>query len=48
MVERAEIPVVTTLLGAGDILETHPLSLGMGGMHGEAYANRKRCRVATC
>ena len=40
MVERAEIPVVTTLLGAGDIPETHPLSLGMGGMHGEAYANR--------
>jgi acetolactate synthase-1/2/3 large subunit len=40
MVERAEIPVVTTLLGAGDIPESHPLSLGMGGMHGEAYANR--------
>jgi acetolactate synthase-1/2/3 large subunit len=40
MVERAEIPVVTTLLGTGNIAETHPLSLGMGGMHGEAYANR--------
>jgi acetolactate synthase-1/2/3 large subunit len=40
MVERAEIPVVTTLLGTGNIPETHPLSLGMGGMHGEAYANR--------
>ncbi len=40
MVERAEIPVVTTLLGAGNIPESHPLSLGMGGMHGEAYANR--------
>jgi acetolactate synthase-1/2/3 large subunit len=45
MVERAEIPVVTTLLGAGNIPESHPLSLGMGGMHGEAYANRA---VQTC
>lgn len=40
LVEKAEIPVVTTLLGTGGIPETHPLSLGMGGMHGEAYANR--------
>ncbi len=40
MVERAEIPVVTTLLGAGNIPESHPLSLGMAGMHGEAFANR--------
>ena len=40
LVEKAEIPVVTTLLGTGDIPETHPLSLGMGGMHGEAFANQ--------
>ncbi len=40
LVERAEIPVVTTLLGTGNIPESHRLSLGMGGMHGEAYANR--------
>ncbi len=40
LVEKAEIPTVTTLLGTGNIPETHPLSLGMGGMHGEAYANR--------
>lgn len=39
LVERAEIPVVTTLLGTGNIPESHPLSLGMGGMHGESYAN---------
>jgi acetolactate synthase-1/2/3 large subunit len=40
MAERAEIPVVTTLLGTGNVPESHPLSLGMAGMHGEAYANR--------
>ena len=40
LVEKAEIPVVTTLLGTGNIPESHPLSLGMGGMHGEAYANQ--------
>lgn len=40
LVEKAEIPAVTTLLGTGNIPESHPLSLGMGGMHGEAYANR--------
>ena len=39
MAERAEIPVVTTLLGTGNIPESHSLSLGMAGMHGEAYAN---------
>ncbi len=40
LIERAEVPVVTTLLGTGDIPEDHRLSLGMGGMHGEVYANR--------
>ena len=39
LVEKAEIPVVTTLLGTGNLPETHTLSLGMGGMHGEAFAN---------
>ncbi|MBC7338159.1 MAG: acetolactate synthase large subunit, partial [Clostridia bacterium] len=39
MAERAEIPVVTTLLGKSTLPETHPLCLGMGGMHGEAFAN---------
>ena len=39
LAEKAQIPVVTTLLGISALPETHPLSLGMGGMHGEAYAN---------
>ena len=37
--ETAEIPVVTTLLGAGCFPESHILNLGMLGMHGMAYAN---------
>jgi acetolactate synthase-1/2/3 large subunit len=40
LAEKAHIPVVTTLLGISALPETHPLCLGMGGMHGEAYANR--------
>jgi acetolactate synthase-1/2/3 large subunit len=39
LAEKADIPVVTTLLGIGAMPETHPLCLGMAGMHGEAYAN---------
>ncbi len=39
LAEQAEIPVVTTLLGLGNIPEQHPLALGMGGMHGEAATN---------
>jgi acetolactate synthase I/II/III large subunit len=34
-----EIPVTTTLMAMGAFPETHPLSLGMLGMHGTAYAN---------
>jgi acetolactate synthase I/II/III large subunit len=37
--ERADIPVVTTLLGIGGMPGTHPLNLGLVGMHGEAFAN---------
>jgi len=32
-------PVTTTLMGKGAFPETDPLSLGMPGMHGTAYAN---------
>jgi acetolactate synthase-1/2/3 large subunit len=40
LVEKAGIPVVTTLLGIGALPETHPLCLRMAGMHGEAYTNK--------
>ncbi len=40
LVGKAQLPVVNTLLGLSTIPETHPLCLGMGGMHGEAYANK--------
>jgi len=33
-------PVISTLLGKGIFPETHPLALGMVGMHGTAYANK--------
>ena len=39
LVEQAQLPVVTSLLGKSGLPETHPLCLGMGGMHGESYAN---------
>jgi len=38
-VEKGSLPVISTLLGIGSIPESHPLSLGMAGMHGEAYTN---------
>ena len=37
--ERYQIPVVTSLLGQGTIETSHPLFLGMGGMHGSFAAN---------
>jgi acetolactate synthase-1/2/3 large subunit len=38
-VERTRIPVASTLLGLGGFPASHPLSLGMMGMHGEAWVN---------
>ena len=38
-------PVTSTLLGKGVFPETHPLSLGMLGMHGTAYANKAMCEA---
>ncbi|NCN65085.1 MAG: biosynthetic-type acetolactate synthase large subunit [Candidatus Altiarchaeum hamiconexum] len=37
--ESLNIPVVTTLMGKGVIPETHPLAVGMVGMHGRKSAN---------
>ncbi len=39
LVEKTNIFATHTLHGKGGIPETHPLSLGMLGMHGMAYAN---------
>ncbi len=40
LAERLRAPMVNTLLGKGAADETHPLHLGMLGMHGTAYANK--------
>lgn len=37
---KTHTPVSMTLLGLGAIPASHPLNLGMMGMHGEAYANK--------
>lgn len=39
LAEYFSIPVTTTLMGKGAFDEHHPLSVGMLGMHGTAYAN---------
>ncbi len=38
--EKHGIPVACTLLGLGGFPATHPLCLGMMGMHGEAWVNQ--------
>jgi acetolactate synthase-1/2/3 large subunit len=38
--EKTGTPVALTLLGLGGFPASHPLSLGMMGMHGEAYVNQ--------
>lgn len=39
-VEKTQIPVASTLLGLGSFPASHPLALGMMGMHGEAWVNK--------
>lgn len=39
VVEKANIPVVTTLMGIGSLPSNHPNFLGMVGMHGTSTAN---------
>lgn len=37
--EHAQVPIAMTLLGIGGVPASHPLNLGMMGMHGEAWVN---------
>jgi len=39
LAEKTGVPVTSTLLGLGGFPASHPLSLGMMGMHGEAWVN---------
>ncbi|MBI2908596.1 MAG: biosynthetic-type acetolactate synthase large subunit [Chloroflexi bacterium] len=39
LAEKAQIPVINTLLGIGSFPDSHVLGFGMLGMHGMAYAN---------
>ena len=39
LADQLAAPIVTTLMGKGTVPETHPLVLGMIGMHGRAAAN---------
>ncbi|MCX8025237.1 MAG: biosynthetic-type acetolactate synthase large subunit [Thermanaerothrix sp.] len=38
--EQTQIPVAMTLLGIGGFPASHPLNLGMMGMHGQAWVNQ--------
>jgi acetolactate synthase-1/2/3 large subunit len=37
--ERTQTPIAMTLLGLGGVPGSHPLNMGMMGMHGEAWVN---------
>jgi acetolactate synthase I/II/III large subunit len=39
-VKKTRIPVASTLLGLGGFPASHPMALGMMGMHGEAWVNQ--------
>jgi acetolactate synthase-1/2/3 large subunit len=39
LAEKANIPVALTLLGIGGFPASHPMNLGMMGMHGESWVN---------
>jgi len=39
LAEKINTPVATSLLGISAFPQTHPLYIGWGGMHGEAYTN---------
>ena len=37
--ETTQTPIASTLLGLGGVPASHPLFLGMMGMHGESWVN---------
>ena len=39
LAEKAQVPVITTLLGISSVPTDHELNMGMPGMHGMAYNN---------
>jgi len=39
-ISKTEMPTAMTLLGLGGLPASHPLNLGMMGMHGEAWVNK--------
>src|SRR3954463_10904810 len=39
LADRGHIPIAMTLLGIGGVPASHPLNIGMMGMHGEAWVN---------
>ena len=40
LVQKTNVPCTNTLMGLGGVPGTHPLFLGMLGMHGTVYANK--------
>ena len=40
LAEKSGVPIATTLLGIGSVPDSHPLVLGMMGMHGQSWVNR--------
>ncbi len=40
VIEKLNMPVVTTMMGLGAVSTDHPLYVGMLGMHGKSYANQ--------
>ncbi|MBR74075.1 MAG: acetolactate synthase, large subunit, biosynthetic type [Dehalococcoidaceae bacterium] len=45
--EKADLPVITTLLGIGSMPTEHPLHYGWMGMHGSYYANHAASNADT-
>src|SRR5690606_22909286 len=45
LAEKANLPTTFTLMGIGAFPGDHPLSLGMLGLHGTAYANFAMARA---